>query len=181
MITTERVKPYPGHLKARFYEIRLNIHPHASSHFIKALADKAPGPCVPVRITERLICSPDLRTHICSGTPSIPHEWMDYSVEWALGHEPTEEDREYWDDQCNSYPPDERFNYSDWWDLVDGSREKLGHSYKFKDNIVIAVHDMGIIELDENQKEEVDEEDETEVERLLWDIAREEACANHHV
>jgi hypothetical protein len=40
---------------------------------------------------------------------------------------------------------------------------------------------MGTIELSDDQKEEVDEEDETQVERLLWEIAREQACANQHV
>ena len=179
MTTTERAKPYPGHLKARFYEIRTRV---CSSEWadIRAYHEgKAPG-TFPKWMSERYICSPDLRTHICSITPSIPIEWMDCDVEWEPGYEPTEVELEYWENACIEYAPEDRFNYYEWYDLVDGSREGLGHSYKFRSNVV-ASHDMGIIELDENQKEEVDEEDETQVERLLWDIAREEAYANEHV
>lgn len=180
MITTERPKPYEGHLKARFYQIRTRMNHHAVREFINALSDKAPGD-KPIAITERFICSPDLRTHICSMTPSIPCEWLDYSVEWAADYEPTDADMAYWYDAVNEYPPDDRVEYDDWWDIVDGSREGLGFQYKFNAKVVLTSFDMGIIELDENQKEDVDEEDERAVETLLWDIAREEACANEHV
>jgi hypothetical protein len=114
-------------------------------------------------------------------TPSIPCEWLDYSIEWAADYEPTDADTAYWYDAVNEYPPDDRTEYDDWWDIVDGSREGLGFQYKFNSKVVLASFDMGIIELDECQKSGVDEEDEHAVETLLWDIAREEACANQHV
>lgn len=144
-------------MRLRYYQGRIDVTKHCNLFFA--------GPPYPIRITERVLFTPDVGVHYCSAQRMTDLEHLDFQAEFEPNVEVPDEIVEAWDAELNSGEADNEAGPVSWHSVVE--------SYEVDGPIVLRGEGSPICE-----HAYQGEYEETEDDRAL-DLAREDAQGNH--